>query len=216
MYNNNAQYNTMTIHNVVQYESNVCILYTMPKKSFPAGWIRPAPSAAAAAAAAIQLMQACRPSQKPSRDLTRAMDWSACASRALCMPLLTAVRTTATDRSAVSRYWLLSHVVSSTTHPIPRYIESAHSESTDCCTRGGAVRPASMSPSARLRWFFAPIRQFRVSSCRRRWFAGNLVAVAPDVGMLSPASVANIDIEEWRLAGNGKELVSVVEHGWQI
>ena len=46
----------------------------MPKKSFPAGWIRPAPSAAAAAAAAIQLMQACRPSQKPSRDLTRAMD----------------------------------------------------------------------------------------------------------------------------------------------
>ena len=31
MYNNNAQYNTMTIHNVVQYESNVCILYTMPK-----------------------------------------------------------------------------------------------------------------------------------------------------------------------------------------
>ena len=74
MYNNNAQYNTMTIHNVVQYESNVCILYTMPKKSFPAGWIRPAPSAAAAAAAAMQLMQACRPSQKPSRDLTRAMD----------------------------------------------------------------------------------------------------------------------------------------------
>ena len=43
-------------------------------KSFPASWIRPAPSAAAAAAAAIQLMQACRQSQKPSRDLTRAMD----------------------------------------------------------------------------------------------------------------------------------------------
>ena len=39
------------------------------------------------------------------------------------------------------------------------------------------------------------------------------MAVAPDVGMLSPASVANIDIEEWRLAGKGKELVSVVEHG---
>jgi len=52
-----------------------------------------------------------------------------------------------------------------------------------------------------------------VSSCRRRWFAGNLVAVAPDVGMLSPALVANIDIDQWRLAGKGKELVSVVEHG---
>jgi len=75
------------------------------------------------------------------------------------------------------------------------------------------VRPASMSPSARLRWFFAPIWRFRVSSCRRRWFAGNLVAVAPDVGMLSPALVVNIDIDQWRLAGKGKELVSVVEHG---
>ena len=86
MYNNNAQYNTMTIHNVVQYESNVCILYTMPKalcynavkkgahccnittmKSFPAGWIRPAPRAASAAA----LMHSCHPSL---RDLTRAVN----------------------------------------------------------------------------------------------------------------------------------------------
>jgi hypothetical protein len=82
MYNNNAQYNTMTIHNVVQYESNVVqyeskvhiVANITTMKSFPAGWIRPAPSAAAAAAAAIESMQACRPSQKPSRDLTRAMD----------------------------------------------------------------------------------------------------------------------------------------------
>jgi hypothetical protein len=75
MYNNNAQYNTMTIHNVVQYESNVVqyeskvhiVANITTMKSFPAGWIRPAPRAASAAA----LMHSCHPSL---RDLTRAVN----------------------------------------------------------------------------------------------------------------------------------------------
>ena len=172
IYNNNAQYNTMKIHNVVQYETELCYctqcqghcatmllkkVHIVTMKLFPACRILPAARAASPAAAA--LMHACHLSLKPSRDLICAVDWSTKASRALCMPMLAAVRTTAPDRLGTGS----CSTPPRTTHPIPRYIESAPLESTDCRARNGAVRPASMRPSrpsARLCWCFALIGDF--------------------------------------------------------
>jgi hypothetical protein len=86
MYNNNTQYNTMTVCNVVQYETKFCyclqfqghcatmlskkvriVTNITTIKSFPAGRIRHAPRAASAAAAAVPfaLLQNCQCESPP-------------------------------------------------------------------------------------------------------------------------------------------------------
>ena len=119
-YNYNAQWCTIynANHHCIQWRLHCATMLSLwvlvvsnntTMKSCPARRIRPAP------AQHLQLLLpwcklATRLRSLPgiwSRDLTRAVDWSACASRALCMPMLTAVRTTAPDRlgTGFCRMW---------------------------------------------------------------------------------------------------------------